>query len=155
MEFEQYVQNIKETNEYHIDWTVAQKPEVQKGPSAPKKVGSTYYPSIMMWRDGRTFASFDWSDAISPGMMLDAKIANPQHVWESLLSNGADWLYAGSMEQPAGVAPTDAQKLAYQQATITRTTRRHYAYRSNVVGNRYAAVRTGASTTSCARASSR
>lgn len=122
MEYEQYVQNIQEQNEYRIDWNVAQKAEVQKGPSAPKKVGSVYYPSIMMWRDGRTFTMFDWTDAVSPGMMLDAKIANPQHVWESLLSNGADWQFVGSMAQPAGVAPTDAQKLAYQQAVDTNKT---------------------------------
>lgn len=118
-DYRTYVDGLKEQNEYQIDWGVAQKPAVDKGPSAPKKVGFTYYPSIMMWRTPQTFATFDWAGAVTPGMMLDAKIANPQHVWDSLRDNSADWDYRGSMAQPAAAAPTDAQKLAYQQAIQT------------------------------------
>jgi hypothetical protein len=116
MEYQQYVQGLKEQNEYQINWEVAQKAAVQKGPSAQKKVGFTYYPSILMWRDPTTFATFDWSHAITPGMQLDAKIANPQHVWDSLTANIADWDYRGSMAQPNAAPPTEDQKAAYQQA---------------------------------------
>jgi len=119
IEYKQYVQGIQENNEYHIDWAKAGKPEVQKGPSAPKKVGFEYFPSIMMWRDPSTFATFDWSSAVTPGMMLDAKIANPQHVWDSLTANSADWDFRGSMAQPASAPPTEVQKAAYQQALQT------------------------------------
>jgi len=118
-DYKLYVQGIQENNEYHIDWVKAGKEEVQKGPSAEKKVGFNYFPSIMMWRDPGNYANFDWSIAVTPGMMLDAKIANPQHVWEALTANSADWDYVGSMAQPVLAPPTDLQKAAYQNALQT------------------------------------
>jgi len=116
MEYKQYLEGIKEQNEYHIDWALAGKQPVVKGPSAAKKVGFVYYPSIMMWKDPTTFENFDWATAVTPGMMLDAKIANPQHVWDSLSAPTANWTYLGSMAQPNAAPPSEAQKQAYQAA---------------------------------------
>ena len=96
-EYAHYVGRIQEQNEYRIDWAKAGKPEVQKGPATPKQAGFTFYPSILMWNDPQQFGAFDWPAAITPGMMLDAKIANPQHVWDSLRGDPEHWNYVGSM----------------------------------------------------------
>ena len=128
-EYRLYVQGLQDQNEYQIDWGVAQKAAVVKGPAAAKKVGYNYYPSVMMWRNPVQWATFDWGDAVTTGMMLDAKIATPQDLWDSVESDPGNWEYRGSMANAGGAAPTDAQKLAYQgqlQANqAAATARRH------------------------------
>ncbi len=114
-EYQAYVTRIQEQNEYRIDWAAAGKPVVDKGVPAAKHASFRYCPSILMWEHPATFHSFDWLSAVTPGMMLDAKIANPQHVWSSLDNDKTNWTYLGSMAAEQ-IAATPEQKTAYQAA---------------------------------------
>jgi hypothetical protein len=109
-----YVGCIQAQNEYAIDWGVARKPEVQKGAPAAKWVGYTYVPSILMWSDPPSFRGFDWEATLTSGMCLDAKIAAPQNVFESLEADATMWTFVGRFANALAAAPTDAQKAAYQ-----------------------------------------
>lgn len=114
-EYQAYVTRIQEQNEYRIDWAVAKKPVVDKGVPAGKHPAFRFCPSILMWAHPATFHAFDWLSAVTPGMMLDAKIANPQHVWVSLDNDKTNWTYLGSMA-PEEINATPEQKAAYTAA---------------------------------------
>jgi 6-phosphogluconate dehydrogenase (decarboxylating) len=113
--YRRYVEMIQDVNEYKIDWAAAGGNEVVKAAPAKKWVGYTYIPSILFWKRPAVFSTFDWAAAVTPGMMLDAKIANPEHIRQSLEADAGNWEYIGSMKQETA-APTDSQKLVYQQA---------------------------------------
>jgi hypothetical protein len=109
-----YVGCIQAQNEYSIDWVKAGKTEVRKGEPAKKLPGYTYVPSLLQWKTPSNFSGFDWGAAITPGMLLDAKIANPEHIWQSLVHDAGNWTYLGSMAADDRPAPSDLAKAAYQ-----------------------------------------
>jgi hypothetical protein len=79
-----YVGCIQQQNEYRIDWQKDWKTEVVKEKPQPQRVGYLYVPSLMQWKTPASFGGFDWGAALTQGMLLDAKIANPEHIWQSL-----------------------------------------------------------------------
>jgi hypothetical protein len=113
-----YIGCIQAQNEYAIDWSVARKTAVQKGAPGAKWVGYTYVPSILMWQDPPSFNGFDWDATLTSGMCLDAKIAAPQNVFESLEADPAMWTFVGRFAHSEAAAPTDAQKAVYQAALL-------------------------------------
>jgi hypothetical protein len=117
-----YVGSIQQQNEYGIDWKKSGKPEVVKGKPQSKRPGYLYVPSLLQWETPKSFSGFDWAAALTPGMLLDAKIANPEHVWQSLQADSENWDYAGSMAHPAPDAPgpTEEAKKLYQQTLSER-----------------------------------
>lgn len=113
-----YIGCIQAQNEYAIDWRRAGQTEVQKGAPGARWVGYTYVPSILMWKNPPSFNAFDWEATLTSGMCLDAKIAAPQNVFESLEADPAMWTFVGRFAHSEPATPSDAQKAAYQAALL-------------------------------------
>jgi hypothetical protein len=109
-----YLGCIQAQNEYSIDWAKAGKPEVRKGEPAKKLPGYTYVPSLLQWNNPGSFGGFDWGAAITPAMLLDAKIANPEHLWQSLVQHDRNWTYLGSMADDTRPKPSEAAVQTYK-----------------------------------------
>jgi hypothetical protein len=104
---------LKERNHYELD----SFEEAESRGGRRKKL--VYQPSILYWdfKKAPSILGFDWAQAITKGMMVDAKIVMPRGLYDSLVDDKAGWRDMGDLVGPQHFEkPEDIQNRAKQLA---------------------------------------
>lgn len=114
--YKKYISKLHSKNPYDVDWkSLGESRMVRKDGHRARSSDYSFLPSLNFWKDpSQPITTLDWDQAITPGLMLDAKIANPEDLFRALSFDASNWKYVGSMAQENGQAPSEEEKALYQ-----------------------------------------
>ncbi|MEO3433363.1 hypothetical protein [Inquilinus sp. CAU 1745] len=114
--YKRYISKLHSKNPYDIDWkSLGEPPMLRNGGGRPRSSDYSFLPSLNFWKDSsQPITTLDWAQVITPGLMLDAKIANPEDLFRALSFDVSNWRHVGSMAQENGQAPSEEEKALYQ-----------------------------------------
>ena len=131
-----YVQTLQSGNEYQIDWDLAAR-DPSKRPASPRLPGYQYIPSLLCWHSNTPINAFSFEHAMTPGLMVDAKIATSEQWRLCLEKDSKNWTNMGYLDESEKPTfdPQYKAKLDAQTKDAERW-RGYYAPRSPQVFNR-------------------
>jgi hypothetical protein len=109
--YRQYVGLLQSGNEYQIAWGIGdewrQAPTRSPGVRLP---GYQYVPSILCWKGGQSVSGFDFSAAMTAGMMVDAKITTSEQLRICFEADKVGWENKGFLDRDEKDPPDPAYK---------------------------------------------
>lgn len=114
--YKKYISKLHSKNPYQIDWKgLGETPMQREDGHRARSSDYSFFPSLYFWKDpNQPITTLDWAQAITPGLMLDAKIANPEDLFRALSFDVSNWKHVGSMASENGQAPSEEEKALYQ-----------------------------------------
>ena len=117
-----YLNALQEVFPYGLDFSKFPTKAPPVRPRGQKIPGASYYPSILFWKKP-PISGFDFGAAMTPAMLLDAKIATPEDFRQSIeadIRTTGEWEYLGALNAEVSAAPTEQAKQLYQTAVGQR-----------------------------------